>query len=283
MRAAATFLERYVGMGSAPRIPIAILVIWLIVLLFAPLLAPWPQGEIIGSPFEGPSTSAWLGTDYFGRDILSRILMGAQVTLLLALLANILSSAVGITLGFVAAYAKGWVDDLISRLVDGLLAFPTIMFALICLSAFGSSNVTLVFTIGFIEAIRVFRVARAVAADNLTRDYVDLAHLRGESVRWILLREVVPNSYPPLLTDFGIRFAATIILVSSISFLGLGVQPPLADWGMMTRENIPGLQLGALAPIYPALAIFSVTYATNKLVDWYLERSQSDIPSELLS
>src|SRR5690606_7444037 len=126
-----------------------------------------------------------------------------------------------------------WIDEFIGRLVDGLMAFPTMMFALIGISALGSSNLILVCTVGFIESIRVFRVARAVAMDNLSRDYIDLAHLRGESSGWILFREVLPNAYPPLLTDFGVRFSATVMLLSAISFLGLGVQPPLADWGSM--------------------------------------------------
>jgi len=269
--------------NTIPKIPIIILGIWLLIAIFAPWIAPWPQSEMVGTPF-GPLATGdtLLGTDYFGRDLLSRVLYGSRTTLSLALSANVIASVIGITVGFLAAYCRGWIDEIISRIMDGLFSFPTMMFALICVSAFGSSNIILILTVGFIESIRVFRVARAVAMDNLARDYVDLARLRGESTAWILFREVLPNAYPPLLTDFGVRFSGTVMLLSAISFLGLGVQPPLADWGMMTRENLAGLRTGSLAPLIPALAIFSVTFATNQLVDWFLKRTQHDISSELI-
>jgi peptide/nickel transport system permease protein len=252
--------------------------------LLAPHIAPRLESDIIATAFNSPKQSGTvLGTDYFGRDMLSRIIYGSRTTLVLALAANVIASGIGITVGFLVAYAKGWIDEIVGRIVDGLLAFPTMMFALISVSALGSSNIILVGTVGFIESIRVFRVARAVAMDNLMQDYVDLARLRGERPWRILLNEVLPNAYPPLLTDFGVRFSATVMLLSAISFLGLGVQPPFADWGTMARENIAGLRMGALASIVPALAIFSVTFATNKLVDWFMRRTQRNISAEFLA
>ncbi|MBN3803058.1 ABC transporter permease [Paraburkholderia sp. Ac-20336] len=269
--------------GSVPKLPLIVIVLWILVALAAPWIAPWSQREIIGDPYGVPQHGAILGMDYFGRDMLSRIIFGSRTTIVLAVAANLIASGVGITIGFFSAYAKGWIDEAIGRVMDGLMALPTIMFALVCVSALGSSEMVLVCTVGLIESVRVYRVARAVGLDNLARDYVDLAHLRGESVFWILFREALPNAYPPLLTDFGVRFAATVMLLSAVSFLGLGVQPPAADWGMMVRENLAGLRLGSIAAVFPALAIFSVTFSANKLVDWFLRRSQRDISTEFLA
>lgn len=230
-----------------------------------------------------------LGSDYLGRDVFSRLIYGARLTLGLALAATVFAFVVGVTLGFVAGIMGGTVDDVMSRINDAFVSFPSIMLALILVSAFGSSLWLLMLTIGFIEATRVYRIARSLAQNIMVMDFVEVSRARGESIWWILKNEILPNAFIPLSTDFGLRFTYSILLLSSLSFLGLGVQPPFSDWGSMVKENMAALNYilffgfqVALAPILPAVCIFSVTLANNLLVDWNLSRSQKDISSELI-
>jgi peptide/nickel transport system permease protein len=265
-------------------VPLAVTVLtfWVVIALFAPLLAPYSESAIMGDvPFAPAGQLGLLGTDYLGRDLLSRLVYGCRTTLLLALSTNIIASCLGITTGFIAAVGGRWIDEIASRLVDGLLSIPTMMFALVCVSALGASTTLLVCTVGVIEAIRVFRIARSVAINCFAQDYVELARARGESMTWILSCEILPNALSPLLTDFGVRFSAVVMLMSAISFLGLGVQPPHADWAMMVRENIAGLRTGSLACLLPATAIYSVTFSANTIVDWILRRSHRGISAEI--
>ncbi len=271
-------------LGAVGWFAVAVLVFWLLVALFGPLLAPYQESDIINDvSFAGPGEFGLaLGTDYLGRDVLSRIIYGARMTLGLALLACLIAFCSGVLLGFTAAAAGGLVDDVLSRINDAFLAFPSIMLALICISALGTSHTILVLTVGFIEATRVFRVARALGLNIFVMDFVEVARALGEGTWWIIRNEILPNSVVPLSTDFGLRFTYAILLVSAIGFLGLGVQPPHADWGMMVRENLTGIHFGATATLLPALAIFSVTLATNFLVDWNLARFQRDISDEMI-
>jgi peptide/nickel transport system permease protein len=271
------------GSRGLPLLAGALLVFWAIVATIGPALAPHLDSAIVSDKvFAAPGQVGLLGSDYFGRDLLSRLIYGARTTLSLALAANTIAFLGGVSVGFVAAVTGRWIDEALSRVVDVFFSIPSLILALICISALGTSAWILVLTVGFIEATRVFRIARSVAFNILSQDFVDVARARGETMGWILTREVLPNALPPLLTDFGVRFTATIILMSSISFLGLGVQPPQADLGMMVRENMSGLRIGAMSAVLPALAILSITLATNLLVDWNLRRTQRDVSEELL-
>jgi peptide/nickel transport system permease protein len=276
--------RRYIpSMGIYGTFCVAILVFWLVIVLLGPWIAPHTEAEIISGDSYAPiGQHGLLGTDYLGRDLLSRLVYGARMTLGLALAATFLAFVMGVISGFVAGIAGGWVDAAISRVVDAFISFPTIMLALLIVSIFGTSLPALVFAIGFIEATRVFRISRSLAVNTMSQDFVEVSRARGESLWWILWHEVLPNAFIPLSTDFGLRFTFSILLLSSLSFLGLGVQPPLADWGSMVKENMTGIYVGSMALLLPALSIFSVTLAVNFLVDWNLSRSQRDISSELV-
>ena len=279
-------------LGFLGWMSVAILVFWACVIAFAPWLAPYEESTILTDKSFAPgdeTTAMLLGSDYLGRDVLSRLIYGARVTLGLAFAATVLAFVLGVTLGFVAGILGGRVDDVMSRINDAFVSFPSIMLALILVSAFGSSLWLLVLTIGFIEATRVYRIARSLAQNIMVMDFVEVSRARGESLWWILKNDVLPSSFVPLSTDFGLRFTYSILLLSSLSFLGLGVQPPLSDWGSMVKENMAALNYvlfyglkAALAPLLPAVCIFSVTLANNLLVDWNLSRSQKDISGELI-
>ena len=270
-------------LGAIGWLAVAVLVFWFVVALFGPAVAPYEESDIVTqTSFGSPGEEGLLGSDYLGRDVASRVVYGARMTLGLALTACVVAFACGVTLGFVAAALGGRVDEALSRTNDAFLAFPSIMLALICISALGTSLTILVLTVSFIEATRVFRIARALCMNVFVQDFVEVSRARGESVWWIMGNDILPNTLIALSTDFGLRFTYSILLVSSISFLGLGVQPPHADWGMMVRENLGGVHFGATAALIPALAIFSVTLSINFLVDWNLSRSDIDIPDELI-
>ncbi len=276
--------KRYLpAVGIYGMLCIFILIFWIFICLFGPWLAPHTEAEIISDKSYAPiGEEGVLGTDYLGRDLMSRIIYGARMTLGLALLATILAFFMGVISGFIAGIAGGWTDSAISRVVDAFISFPTIMLALLIVSIFGTSLTALVFAIGFIEATRVFRISRALAVNTMAQDFVEVSRARGESLWWILWHDVLPNAFIPLSTDFGLRFTFSILLLSSLSFLGLGVQPPYADWGSMVKDNMTGIYVGSMALLLPALSIFSVTLAVNFLVDWNLSRSQRDISSELV-
>ena len=263
---------------------IVVLALWTLIALLAPWLAPHPESKMVAkSVFLTAGTDGlWLGSDYMARDVASRIIYGARMTIGLAFTACVLAFAVGTTLGFTAGLLGGRTDDVLSRINDAFLAFPSIMLALIVISALGTSLSILVLTVGFIEATRNFRVARALGMDISVMDFVEVSRARGESTWWILRHEILPNSFIPLSTDFGLRFTYSILLLSTISFLGLGVQPPHADWGGMVRENMAGVHFYANATLLPALCIFSITLAINFLIDWNLSRSNKDISDEMI-
>ena len=215
----------------------------------------------------------WLGTDNLGRDLLTRMMYGARVTLLIAGAATALSFTVGVLLGFVAAVMGGWVDQWLSRGVDALMAIPTLIFALVVLSVLPSTVLVLVLVLGILDATRVFRLSRAVAADINVMDYVEAAKLRGEKTRWIVLSEILPNALTPLISELGLRFIFAVLFLSALSFLGLGVQPPDADWGGMVKENKEGIVFGIPAALIPAAAIAVLTISVNLVADWVLNRT----------
>jgi len=238
--------------------------------LLAPWLAPYGPAELGGEVWASPSAAHLLGTDQLGRDLLSRLLHGARLTIGVALATTALAVAVGVPLGFAAAVVGGWVDQALSRTSDVLMAIPTLIAALLVLAVVGTSVGALILVTAGVEAPRVFRVARALAANVAAQDYVEAARLRGERLPWLLAREVLPNAAPPLAAELGLRFCFAILFVSALSFLGLGIQPPAADWGGMVRENAPAINFGLTAPLIPAAAIAALTVAVNLVVDWLL-------------
>ncbi len=268
-------------LGLTGVLAVAVLAFWVAAGLLAPFVAPFGQSEIVSnSSFLGLGQQGGLGTDYLGRDVLSRLLHGARTTLFLAAAATAIACVTGVVAGMAAGVLGGRWDMALSRVNDVFFGFPQIMLALLIISAMGSSYAVLIVTVGFIEGTRVFRIARSLALDIMTMDFVQIARARGERLPWIVWNEVLPNAVAPLATDLGLRFTYSILLLSALSFLGLGVQPPIADWGMMVRENLTGLYFAAPAPLVPALAIFSVTLSVNHLVDLSLARMSRDISDE---
>lgn len=249
-------------------IGLAMVVFWLLVALIGPLLAPHGVGAIVSyEVFDSISTQHLLGTDYLGRDMLSRVLFGARFTVGLALASALLASVSGTALGVFAAVSGRWVDEAISRLMDALICIPSKIFALVMVAAFGSSLPLLLITAGLSYLPGAFRIARSLAVNLNTMDYVQVARARGEGRLHLTGVEILPNMIHPMLADFGLRFVFVVLLLSGLSFLGLGVQPPDADLGSLVRENISGLPEGAPAVVAPALAIATLTIGVNLLID----------------
>ena len=251
-----------------------VIAIYIFVALFAPLIAPYGEAEVVSQqPFELWSWAHWLGTDQLGRDMFTRLLFGARNTLGIALATTLLAFAIGGGLGIIASIFRGWTDQLLSRAVDTLMAIPQLIFALILLSIVGSSVKNLIIIIAVLDSTRVYRLARSVAMNVVVMDYVEAAKLRGERIGWILFREVLPNIMPTMVAEFGLRFCFVFLTISALSFLGLGIQPPTADWGSMVRENATLITYGDITPLMPAGAIALLTVAVNFVVDWFLHKT----------
>ncbi len=241
--------------------------------IFAPWLAPFAENDVIGKAYEQSSATSILGTDQIGRDLYSRLIYGARNTIGIALVTTLVSFLFGGSLGVLAALKRGWLDQGISRVVDAFLAIPVLIFALMMLAVVGKSVINLVVILALLDATRVFRLSRAVALNAVVMDYVESAKLRGEGMGWIVFKEIVPNILPPLITEFGLRFCFVFLTISALSFLGVGIQPPTADWGSMVAENKTLITFGNPAPLYPAAAIALLTVAVNFVVDWFLHKT----------
>ena len=266
----------------AGRIGAAIVLFWLTVAIVGPFVAPFTLGEFVSDNGFAPARGAsLLGADYLGRDIFSRILHGAWLTLGMAAAATLTATVVGSALGIFAAIKGGWIDMAISRIVDTFHSFPTLMLGLVIIAALGPSAALLILMTGLIYATSVYRIARALGMDIVVTDFVQVARARGEQTSWILFHEILPNAATPLVVDFGIRLSFAILFLSSLSFLGLGVQPPYADWGSLVRENMAGLISGSPAAIYPALAIASFTIGLNLIVDDFAASSGRGISGKI--
>ncbi len=252
------------------QIGLAIVALNVVIAVFGPAFAPYTQSQSVGATWDPPSAQMLLGADQIGRDMLTRLIYGARMTIGIAIVTTAISFTIGITFGFMAAELGRWVDLVLSRIVDIVLSIPLLIFALIILGVFGSSIPTLVITIALLDSTRVFRLARALAMNITVLEYVEAARVRGEGLWWVLRREILPNAVSPLLSEFGLRFCFNFLFVAALSFLGLGVQPPYADWGGMVRENAPAINFGMFAPLYPALAIALLTVGINLVVDWLL-------------
>ncbi|WP_353173052.1 ABC transporter permease [Paracandidimonas soli] len=265
--------RRFKLAGIVP-VCIAVLLGWLILALLGPWLLPQDPSEFLSDDPFASAPGALLGTDYMGRDLFSRLIDGTRMTLGMSLLATMVAHLVGVTTGIAAAARGGVLDMVFSRIAELILSLPKIIVGLVFIAALGPSFPVLVIVTGVVYSASVFRLARSLAADVLVLDFIRVARARGESLVWILFSETLPNIFRPLLADFALRLSFAILFISNLSFLGLGVQPPHADWGGLVRENIAALAQGGLAPLFPALAIASVTIALNLLVDAWSDDSR---------
>ena len=256
---------------------------YIVCAVFAPAIAPYGEREVIGKAFAPVSQVHWFGTDQLGRDLFSRVIFGARNTIGIAFLTVLISFSLGGTLGVAAALTKGWFDQALSRTADAIMSIPVLIFALMLLALFGKSNpwpeflgefpLNLIFILAVLDSTRVFRLARNTALNVVVMDFVEAAKLRGEKLPWIIFREVLPNILPPLIAEFGLRFCFVFLTIAALSFLGVGIQPPTADWGSMVAENKTLITYGRIQPLIPAGAIALLTVAVNNVVDWFLHKT----------
>jgi len=271
------------------------ILIYAVLAIFAGVLAPYGQAEVFpqvnvlpgGNPATGGDPAHILGTDQIGRDLLSRLIYGAQNTVGIAFATTCIAFFLGASLGFLAATLQGWLDQVLSRTVDVLMAIPSLIFALLLMtiaSAWAGSErwlltLYMVLIIAVIDSTRVFRLARAVGLNIVVMDYIEAAKLRGEGMGYLIFKEILPNATAPLLAEFGLRFCFVFLTIASLSFLGVGIQPPLADWGTMVRDLAQFINFAQFSPLTAALpllaagAIALLTVAVNFVVDWMLQRS----------
>jgi peptide/nickel transport system permease protein len=275
---------KIMGHKPTPTAWVGIFIVSVLILtgIFAPWIAPYGPADSMADSYAPPSATMWFGADQIGRDLLTRVIYGARTTIGIALVTTILSFTIGIVFGLWAVVGGKIVDQILSRIVDVMLSIPLLIFALVVLSIFGSSVsipwipdqimalIILVLVIAVLDSTRVFRLSRSVAMNIVVLEYVEAARLRGEGTWWIIRREILPNALPPMISEYGLRFCFNFLFVAALSFLGLGVQPPLADWGGMVRENARALGFGMPAPLWPAAAIALMTIGVNLIVDWIL-------------
>ena len=272
-------------MKSAPiaaKIGMVIILLNVFAALFAPIIAPYAETDLVGDIWEGGfwddtapehDPPAILGTDHIGRDMFTRLIYGARNTIGIAFATTLLAFAIGISGGFIAATLRGATDQILSRIVDVFMAIPTLIFALMILSVLGTEVKVLIGVIATLDATRVYRISRAVAMDIEVMEYVEVAKLRGEGLWWIISHEILPNALAPLIAEFGLRFCFVFLFIAALSFLGLGLQPPTADWGSMVRENAALINYGIVVPLIPAGAIALLTVGVNLVVDWFLHKA----------
>ncbi|MXW48488.1 MAG: ABC transporter permease [Gammaproteobacteria bacterium] len=265
-------LEIYDAPLSA-KFGLLIIAIYIFVALFAPWVAPFGESEIVGRKFQPWDDQFLLGTDHLGRDMLTRILYGARNTVGIALLTTFLAFILGGVLGILAAVLGGWLDQLLSRIVDVFMAIPALIFAMMLLSIFGTSIINLIIIMSVIDATRIFRIARAVSLNVVVMDYIEAARLRGEKLTWLTISEILPNISAPLAAEFGLRFCFVFLTISALSFLGIGIQPPIADWGSMVRQTAVLITFDDYTPLIPAAAIALLTVAVNFVIDWFLHKT----------
>ena len=264
------------GFMKAPftsQLGLVVVIVYAFVALAAPVLAPFGETEIVGDQYEPWGGEFLLGTDNIGRDMLTRLIFGARNTVGIAFVITSLAFIIGGFLGMLAATLGGWIDQILSRIVDVLMAIPGLVFVLLVLSFFGTAIPVLIIVIAIFESTRVFRLTRAVAMNVEVMDYVEISKLRGESIWWIVWSEILPNITAPLIAEFGVRFTYTFLFITALSFLGLGIQPPIADWGGMVRENAVLITFSDYTPLLPAAAIALLTVSVNFVIDWVLQKA----------
>ena len=250
-----------------------VILVYVVAAVFAPVIAPYGEAEVIGGSYAPPDDAMILGGDQLGRDMFSRIIYGARNTVGIALLTTAIAFVIGSLAGLMAATLGGWVDQVCGRVVDTLMAIPQLVFALLLLTIVGTNVTNLILVIALLYSPLVFRLARAVAGNIVVMDYIEAARLRGEKTWYLIVSEILPNATAPLVAEFGLRFCFVFLAISALSFLGLGIQPPTADWGSMVRENATLISFGEITPLIPAAAIALLTVAVNFVVDWMLHLS----------
>ena len=256
-------------------IGLSLLLAVLSVAFFGPLVAPNTITAIVGPPGQGPSPGAPLGTDFLGRDVLSRVLHGGLSVVLLGGTSTALAYVVGVPIGLYAGYTRSVMDPLLMRGVDVLLAFPALLILLLLASGLGPHVWVLVVGVALVQLPGVARIMRTATLEASTRSYVEAAVARGESTRAVLRREILPNVAPILLADSGIRFGVSIVFIASMNFLGLGLAPPQADWGLMISENRDFITLNSWAVLAPAIMLAMLTVSVNLTADAYVRSSGS--------
>ncbi len=252
---------------------IIVIMLYIFIGVFADFIAPYGEREVVGNEYEPWGGDFLLGTDSIGRDMWTRLVYGARNTVGIAFVTTLLAFIVGSIGGLLAATLGSWVDQLLSRMVDVLMAIPSLVFALLLLTIFGTNVTSMILVIAMIDSTRVYRLARAVSMNIVVMDYIEAAKLRGESTWYLITREILPNASAPLIAEFGLRFCFVFLTISALSFLGLGIQPPTADWGSMVRDNATLITFGDITPLLPAGAIALLTVAVNFVVDWMLHLS----------
>ena len=263
-------------LASAPwsaRFGMFVIAAYVFLALFAPVLTPYGESQIVGSEFEPWGEEFMLGTDNLGRDMFTRLIYGGRNTVGIAFVTTLLAFIIGGLAGILAAAMRGWVDQALGRFVDILMAIPSFIFALLILTIVGTSVPSLILVIALLDATRVFRLARAVSMNVVVLEFVEAASLRGEGLWWLIKSEILPNILPPLVAEFGLRFCFVFLFLSGLSFLGLGIQPPTADWGSMVRDNATLITYGDITPLLPAGAIALLTIGVNFVVDWFLHKA----------
>jgi peptide/nickel transport system permease protein len=249
------------------RIGLAMVGVIVLIALFGPLVAPHSPTEFIAAPNHGPTGDAIFGADALGRDVFSRFLHGGLTVLWMSATATVLGVVLGTAVGLVAAYARNWLDDVLMRLNDVLLAFPQIIFVLLAVSAIGPKLWLIVVTVGLTHAPRVARVIRGAAQQIVERDFIKAEEVAGERRSRIIMEGLLPNVTSPLLVELGLRMTFSIGLVAAVSFLGFGLQPPAADWGLMINENRLSITVMPWGVLLPVLAIAVLTVGTNLVTD----------------
>jgi peptide/nickel transport system permease protein len=267
------FFSELLKAPFSAKLGMLVIVVYVIAAVFAPIIAPYGESEIVGKKYMLANDSFILGTDNLGRDTFTRIIYGARNTVGIALITTIYAFLLGGLTGIIAAVIGGWTDQLLSRTVDILMAIPALIFAMLLLSIFGTSVPSLILIIGLLDATRVFRLCRAVSLNVVVMDFVEAAKLRGEKIGWITIREILPCISAPLAAEFGIRFCFVFLTISALSFLGLGIQPPTADWGSMVRDTADLISFEDYTPLVPAAAIAILTLGVNFVVDWFLHKT----------
>ncbi len=247
--------------------------LYAIVGIFGPFIAPYGEAEVIADAFAFRNEEMLLGADQIGRDFFSRLIYGARNTVGLALAATLAAFLVGTFAGLIAATQGGRLDQIMGRIADLIMSIPSLIFALLLLSILGPKWWVLIIAVAIIYAPRVFRLTRAVAGNVVVMDYIEAAKLRGEKNSYLIRKEILPNCTAPLVAEFGLEFCFVFLLIAGLSFLGLGLQPPTADWGSMVRENATLITYQDPTPLIPAAAIALLTISVNFVVDWVLFRS----------
>ncbi len=269
----ADFVKEVVTLPLTAAFGLLVILITALTGIFAPWIAPFGEAEIVTSSFAPADQIHLMGSDQLGRDMFSRIVYGARNSVGLAFAATCLAFFVGASAGLMAAVKGGWFDQIAGRLADVIMSVPSLIFALLILSIFGTSIFVIILVAAAIYSPRVFRLARAVGRNTVVMEFIEAARLRGEGDWYLIRREILPNTTAPLIAELGLVFCYVFLLIAGLSFLGLGLQPPTADWGSMVRENAALISFGDVTPLIPASAIALLTISINFVVDWMLHRT----------